>query len=125
MGYEVDDFSLVNYGLSGPVSIGADGHGQRIWFHTDTKGARLRWSAKDGGALEMLGSNFVLNTLDGSVIVFKITHIEQMRITADGVEIVGTMDFGGAVSVDTINEHTAAAGVTIDGVQCKDGAIYF
>ena len=29
----------------------------------------------------------------------------------------------GAVSVDTINEHTAAAGVTVDGVLLKDGGI--
>lgn len=35
----------------------------------------------------------------------------------------GTASFSGAVSTDTINEYTAAAGVTIDGLAVKDGAL--
>jgi hypothetical protein len=35
-----------------------------------------------------------------------------------------TADFSGAVSTNTVNEHTTNAGVTVDGVWHKDAAIY-
>jgi transcriptional regulator with PAS, ATPase and Fis domain len=58
-----------------------------------------------GGTLDMKGQNIVDTTEEGSV-------------TIDDDAVIT-----GAVSVDTINEYTAAAGVTVDGVLLKDGGI--
>lgn len=47
------------------------------------------------------------------------TNITATTVTASGnIETTA-----GAVKTDTISEHTGAAGVTIDGLQIKDGAI--
>lgn len=36
---------------------------------------------------------------------------------------LGSSDFDGVITVDTINEHTGNAGVTVDGVLIKDGLV--
>lgn len=35
----------------------------------------------------------------------------------------GTVDFPGLIKTNTVNEHTAASGVTVDGLLIKDGAL--
>lgn len=46
-------------------------------------------------------------------------------IVADNgyVQLTGSLDTPGALVSDTISEHTAAAGVTVDGVLLKDGEV--
>jgi hypothetical protein len=45
------------------------------------------------------------------------------RTAAAGVTVDGVLLKDGAVTTDTINEKTAAAGVTVDGVLLKDGGL--
>lgn len=55
----------------------------------------------------------------GETILYTVTELAAaIKIASDSVEIVDT-----EISVDTINESTPDAGVTIDGVLMKDGKI--
>jgi hypothetical protein len=59
--------------------------------------------------------------------IIKVSKIEE-SIAGAGIEILNALvfndlDLQGTLTVDTINEHTAAAGVTIDGVLLKDNGI--
>ncbi len=47
------------------------------------------------------------------------------KTTAAGVTIDGVLCKDSQVNTDQINEKTTAAGVTIDGVLCKDGSLVF
>lgn len=75
------------------------GTSKDYWLEYNTSGSRLRWWTKDG---------------DGEG-----TDMVWMRV------LDGTIDpqFLGAIEVDAINEFTADAGVTIEGVLLKDGFV--
>lgn len=75
------------------------GTSKNYWFEYNTSGSRLRfWTSNgDGESTDMV----FMRVLDGTI----------------------TPQFPGAIQVDTIDEFTSAAGITIDGVLIKDGAI--
>ena len=79
------------------------------------------------------------NIQDGDFLVFQRSNSNaknggQVKISwsafkteleAELDAVVGNLDVSGTLTVDTISEHTAAAGITIEGVSIKDGGIIY
>ncbi len=70
---------------------------------------------------------FLRNPVGGAVIdlttVDISAHVDASIDHFDGLNSSETYDFNDSIKVDTINEHTSAAGVTIDSVVLKDNDI--
>jgi hypothetical protein len=65
-------------------------------------------------------SEFTTLFNNDATVATAVTAIESGAVTLTGVKT-----FGDGIKTDTISEETTAAGVTIDSVLCKDGAIKF
>jgi hypothetical protein len=61
----------------------------------------------------------------GSVAVQGLTLEKLLRVISDGEWVPTAANISGTLTVDTINEYTGAAGVTIDSVLLKDSIIRF
>jgi len=72
----------------------------------------------DDTVVELGGGDFLLRGTNAAAEKFKITD-------AGALTAAGGVDTAGTVTVDTINEHTAASGVTIEGILFKDNSMSF
>jgi hypothetical protein len=62
-------------------------------------------------------------TTYGGIAVQGLTLEKLLRVISDGEWVPTAANISGTLTVDTINEYTGAAGVTIDGVLVKDSFI--
>lgn len=62
--------------------------------------------------------------IDGTTIgATTASSVKATTINATGATTLTTADLTGAATVDTINEHTADAGVTVEGILVKDATV--
>jgi len=64
-------------------------------------------------------------TTYGAVAVQGLTLEKLLRVISDAEWIPTALSCSGTLTVDTINEYTGSAGVTIDGVLVKDGSVSY
>ena len=105
-GYVLDNAGLAKSGVT-----------VEAWHHDGVAAAATTTTDVNGlwthAALDAT-KTWVIKVIDGTKVL-KIDARSQIQIT--------TADVITSINVDTINEHTAATGVTIDGVLIKDGLV--
>jgi len=98
---------------------------------TNTIDAKIQGDLEvQGGDITVSNAATDLDVIDNNSSALSIDSSGQAGILeidsttdATGVKMAGYCNVTGIVSVDTIAEHTAASGVTIDGALLKDKAI--
>jgi len=117
------------YTLAASQTITAYAAGDVFMFIADRANTGAATLAVDGLAAKSLVSN-AQTALVANQIVANGIYVAAYDATNDTFQVMGVTDTGGALtltslSTDTINEKTAAAGVTVDGVLLKDGGAVF
>jgi hypothetical protein len=113
---EDGDFGrIMQVGLLEDVNTGAYSVGDILYVSATTAGVPTATAPTYPNLRQEIGTILVDSATVGSIQIVARTAFDDGLITS--------LDLSGTLKVDTIDEHTAAAGVTIESVLLKDGLV--